>query len=100
MNTDPGKTPTCARNRASLWLATCRLVLAAFAIAGAVAGLLVAADVTARRVAGLVSTVVWAGPIPVTGPADEGHPVETSTPQIGRPAHGEVPVVTPPINEL
>ncbi len=100
MNTDPGETPTRARNRTSLWFATCRLVLAAFAIAGVVAVVLVAADETARRVAGLVSTLVGAGPIHVAGRVDGGLPVETSVPRFGRPAHGEIPVVTPPINEL
>ena len=98
MNTDPWEKPTRARNRTSLWLATCRLVLAAFAIAGVVAVVFVAADETARRVAGLVSTLAGAGPIHVTGPVDGGRPLETSVPR--RPAHGEVPVVTPPINEL
>ena len=83
MNTDPGEQPTRVRNRTSLWLATCRLVLAAFAIAGAVAMVFVAANETARRVTGLVSTIVVAGPIHVIGPVDGAAPSRHRRPSLG-----------------
>jgi hypothetical protein len=98
--TEPRKQPTRARNRTSLCLATCRLVVAAFVIAGVVAVVFVAANETARRVTRLVSGIAGAGAIQVTGPVDARRPDEPSTPQLARPARGEVPLAPPPMNEL